>query len=638
MDLDQGTLLEGRFEVGEYVSRDESGEIYQGTDTTSGNRVNIKILSQDQGDSFDRFMRQVKLTTQLEHPNLLASITTGNEGDLLFLVTEHEEGITLDQYLADMGRIEEKEVIKLLMPVADVLNYAWGQNNIIHRNVKPGKIMMTDSNEIKLVDLGIAKSLNDSHDVTAIGMTVGTPNYMSPELAKGDDNIDFHSDMYGFGLVMYELLTGKQAFPGDNAMEVLGAQLNEYPPYVTDVVPAVTNDCSNMVQKLLEKEPENRFASWEEIITEMGRILDIEDAQPYEPEEEEAESSGLEVDEITPGTIIGSGNEIDRKVGEGAMGDIYLAFSEEFEKLVQVKILPAHMNHDHERVSRFLREIEFTKSLNHPNLLSVIEAGEDMGRYFLVTDYEPGITFYDYIGRYGPVDEKEAVKFIMAIAEVLRYAWDEKKLLHRDIKPQNIIIRDDKEVRLADFGITKSLDNTDDMNLTGQGFSIGTPDYMSPEQVMGADDLDFRTDMYSIGILLFEALTKEKPFKDESIIGLMQKQMNEPHPPVNSKNPAVSKACCDLVDKLLSKNKEDRYASYGELIHAMKGVIEGAPAEPAAAKPKAEKKEAAAPKKEEKPEMFSPKVQEEEKGGPNMGLIIGGIVVLIIIIAVLLGR
>ncbi len=130
-------------------------------------------------------------------------------------------------------------------------------------------------------------------------------------------------------------------------------------------------------------------------------------------------------------------------------------------------------------VHRYLYLRPEDSALAHPNLLSVIEAGEDNGRYYLVTEYEEGISYHDYIGRYGPLHERDALTFLSQIAEVLSYAWKEQKLLHREIKPENILIKEDsKEAKLTDFGVAKPM--TDEaLNLTGMGFTIGTPDYMS---------------------------------------------------------------------------------------------------------------------------------------------------------------
>jgi serine/threonine protein kinase len=619
--IKESDTLADSYTIQQKISEDDFGTIYLATDE-QGTTVQVKTLPpqmhRDQ-EAEARFLREIELLTKIRHDSIISVLESGQDEGVVFLITEYKEGINLKDFLADQGKLNEKDAVHLINPLIDALNAIWTSDKIVHRDIKPEKIFLTDDNQIKFIDVGLAKSLdNEDVELTGAGFTLGTPNYISPEQAEGAD-LDFKTDMYSLGLVFYELLTGQQAFDGP-VMEVLSRQMNEMPTPISELNSSITERCIKIIDKMIAKKPAERFGSWDECREALILLLDctvmesdlqnfdlsdlIDDDDEPSMESLNTEDDGVfggqqinasgiiiqedeadndlqysddkpTIDSIEAGSIIGNGYEIDRKVGDGSMGEIYLAFSEERNSVVQIKVLPAHMTNDNEKVERFLQEIKITASLAHPNLLSVIEAGEDNGRYYLVTEYEEGVSFHDYIGRYGPLHEKDSLSFLIQIAEVLQYAWKEKKLLHREIKPSNILIKNEsKEAKLTDFGVAKVL-SEDTLNLTGMGFTIGTPEYMSPEQVCGDEDLDSRSDMYAIGLVLYEALAKTKAFESDNVMTLMNMQMNQPHENIKKLNPKVSDNCSQLIDRLLEKDRNNRFNDWTTLISSMRRVLEG---------------------------------------------------------------
>ncbi len=275
---------------------------------------------------------------------------------------------------------------------------------------------------------------------------------------------------------------------------------------------------------------------------------------------------------ICPGVIIGNGYKLDRKIGESHLGDIFVANKEDTGQMVRIEILSGSVTSDEESVTRFLQEIELMSSLKHDNLLSAIEAGQDSDTYFLVTAYETGSSLQETLQNQQTVGEKDALQYLITIAEVLHYTWNERKLLHRDLKPQNIFITKNNVAKLTGFGIAKSSEGQS-LGLTGVGFTIGTPEYMSPEQIRASEDLDFRSDLYALGVVMYEALVGELPFVEDAPILLMQKHMDEIPVPVKERNSAISDGCSALIDKMLAKNPEDRYQSWQELIDEAKNVL-----------------------------------------------------------------
>ena len=277
---------------------------------------------------------------------------------------------------------------------------------------------------------------------------------------------------------------------------------------------------------------------------------------------------------IGPGVIIGDGYKLEKKIGDSHLGEIYIAVKTNDGQNVRIEILSGSVTSDEESVTRFLNEIELLRSLKHKNLLSYIEAGQDNETYFLVTAHEPGMGLEEKLRKDGPAEEKSALNYLISIAEVLKYTWEDgdRKLLHRDIKPQNIYITKDNEAKLTGFGIAKSSDGQA-LGLTGVGFTIGTPEYMSPEQIKASEDLDFRSDLYALGIVMYETLVGELPFIDDAPILLMQKHMDEIPVPVHERNPKISKQCSNLIDKMLAKERDDRHGSWDELINEATEIV-----------------------------------------------------------------
>ncbi len=293
---------------------------------------------------------------------------------------------------------------------------------------------------------------------------------------------------------------------------------------------------------------------------------------------------------LEPGKVIRNIYKIDSKLGESSLGEVYVASVVTDGRKVQLEVLDGG---DREDIERLSREIELLASLTHPNIVHVVDAGQDGNFFFLASDYEEGRTL-EAILKDGPVDEASALGYTKGVAEALGYAWEQRKILHRDLKPGNIFITSNNVAKLMGFGIAKSSEGQS-MGLTGVGFTIGTPAYMSPEQIKAAADLDFRSDIYALGCVLYEILTGGLPFQETAPILLMQKHMDEQPEPVNERNPSVSVECAMLIDKMLRKSRDERQQSWHELVAEIDAVASGP--RTIAAVPPAPGEEPAVPKK-----------------------------------------
>ena len=278
---------------------------------------------------------------------------------------------------------------------------------------------------------------------------------------------------------------------------------------------------------------------------------------------------------IRPGTTI-AGFYIERKLGSGGMGEVYLATQVSIGRKVAVKLLPPAMVRDGEQLERFLHEARLAGSLEHPNIVAVHDAGEDSGVHFIAMSYVEGVSLGQLLKAH-PVPEHDALHLAKGIAGALAYAWNKHGLLHRDIKPGNIMVDSEGEPKLLDLGLAKRVEG--DVDLTSAGLIVGTPAYMSPEQADPRLDVDFRTDMYSLGATLYHAVTGSKPYTGKTVAHVLRLAARGNVPDANERNPDVSAECAALIRRLMATKPDKRFsrwedgiAAFDQLLAAPSGV------------------------------------------------------------------
>ncbi|GEM_PF-3324348 len=259
-----------------------------------------------------------------------------------------------------------------------------------------------------------------------------------------------------------------------------------------------------------------------------------------------------------------AGFEILRKLGEGAMGIVYLARQVSLERDIALKILPpspAVMQGDN--ISRFMREARTAASLSHVNIVQIHDAGEYEGLYFIAMEYVPGLGFSDVLKGLGKLSEAASLEIALQTAQGLGAAAD-RGIIHRDIKPANLMLTPKAVVKVADFGLAKSIGQTAS-GITATGRIVGTPSYMSPEQAESKPG-DLRSDMFSLGVTLFESLTGEKPFVADSVVGVLRLIVDQPTPDPREIEPDLSEDTASVVARMLEKDPGDRHQDYSDLI------------------------------------------------------------------------
>jgi eukaryotic-like serine/threonine-protein kinase len=260
---------------------------------------------------------------------------------------------------------------------------------------------------------------------------------------------------------------------------------------------------------------------------------------------------------------------LESKLGSGGMSTVYLATDQVLDRQVAIKLLHREISEEADQLERFRREARAAARLSHPNLVGVIDAGEDDGRPYIVFEYIEGRTLKRRLQEEGRLPVDEAVAYGIEIGRGLTAAHA-RKLVHRDVKPQNVLIDPDGRAKVTDFGIARSLEQK---GMTATGRVLGTTDYVSPEQAMG-EDVDERSDVYSLGVVLYEMLTGDVPFQAETQVGVAMKHVNEPMPDVQAKRPEVSAAVASVVDRATTKDPRDRYGTVAEMVRDLEQTLE----------------------------------------------------------------
>ncbi|MFL5871248.1 MAG: protein kinase domain-containing protein [Solirubrobacterales bacterium] len=268
-------------------------------------------------------------------------------------------------------------------------------------------------------------------------------------------------------------------------------------------------------------------------------------------------------------TVLSGRYRLESKLGSGGMSTVYLALDEVLDRQVAIKLLHREISEEADQLERFRREARAAARLSHPNLVGVIDAGEDDGRPYIVFEYIEGRTLKRRIQEEGRLPVDEAIAYAIEIGRGLTAAHA-RKLVHRDVKPQNVLIDPDGRAKVTDFGIARSLEQK---GMTATGRVLGTTDYVSPEQAMGVD-VDERSDVYSLGVVLYEMLAGDVPFRAETQVGVAMKHVNEPMPDVQAKRPEVSAAIASVVDRATTKDPRDRYGTVAEMVRDLEQTLE----------------------------------------------------------------
>jgi serine/threonine protein kinase/Tol biopolymer transport system component len=553
------------------------GVVYKAVDLKLDRPVALKFLAGQRGaseESKQRFIREARAASALDHPAICTIYEIDETGDgALFIAMALCEGETLRDRI-ERGPLPLAEAVGIAEQIAAGLARAH-EKGIVHRDVKPANIIVAPDGRVKIVDFGIAK-LADQSRITRAGAAVGTASYMSPEQFHGEP-ADARTDVWSLGVVIYEMVTGRPPFTGDSEIEIARAILGQSPRPMVSLRPGMPPALERLVRHALAKRLEERIGSMDAMRAGLRDLAPALTAAAFSSDDDRTlldfpgaptllGETGPLVSAGPPGDKVGP-YEILEILGGGGMGIVYKARDTRLARVVALKFLPPELTRDPQAKERFEQEARAASSLDHPNLCTILELGETPdGRLYLAMPCYDGETLRRRIER-GPLPVTEAVDIALQIARGLSKAH-RSGIVHRDIKPANVIVTIDGVVKILDFGLAK-LAGTAAISQTGS--SAGTPAYMSPEQARG-DEVDPRTDLWSLGVVLYEMLAGRRPFRGEREQAVVYSILNERPQPLRELRPEVPPELARLTERLMAKDPADRYASVDEPLAELRAL------------------------------------------------------------------
>jgi serine/threonine protein kinase len=575
-----------------------------------------------------RFRDEALVALRLAHGNMVSVFDAGMEGGQIFLAMEYVDGKDL---LVTWNRCAEKRIpfpvdisVYILKEVARALVYAHAFEDLklVHRDVSPANVLLSFTGEVKLTDFGLAMSILKMERTTP-GIVYGKLSYLAPEQARRQP-LDGRVDIYAAGILLWELLTGRQLFPiaspGDqpNPDAMARARNPEVVP-PSKISSRVPPELDRIVMRALAVEREDRYPNAELLRADLagflaetapktdadrlGGFLRPLFADDLREEKRERErlitasramlSGGIGAagpaqvprlmrsragdpapngpsDELRDGqdprigTTLGGRYHIRRLCGEGAMGRVYEAQHIDIGRRMAIKILHARFHHSADLVERFRREARAASKIGHPNIVDVTDSGTTPdGAFYFVMEFLDGIGLDELIAKNGPLPVARALLVAAQIARALEAAHA-ADVVHRDLKPANVMLvnRNDEAdfVKVLDFGISKDLDLAVGAALTRPDVAIGTPAYMAPEQAAGKA-ADALTDVYAVGGLLYEMLTATPPCAGDDAIEVLHRKATEDPRPIGELRPDLVRNVQKLVMRALARAPSDRHWS-----------------------------------------------------------------------------
>ncbi|MGC8624270.1 MAG: serine/threonine protein kinase [Phycisphaerae bacterium] len=270
------------------------------------------------------------------------------------------------------------------------------------------------------------------------------------------------------------------------------------------------------------------------------------------------------------------GYQIISKLGAGAMATVFKARQLSLDRIVAIKVLPKRMSENKEFVDRFYMEGKAAAKLNHPNIVAAYDVGEAGGYHYFVMEYVAGKTVYDHLIETGkPYPEKQALKITIQVCRALVHAH-QNGLIHRDVKPKNIMVTSEGFAKLADMGLAREAEDKA-AAAAEVGKAYGTPYYISPEQIRGQLNVDFRADIYSLGATMYHMVTGRVPFEAPSPAAVMHKHLKDDLVPPDHVNPELSAGISEIIEVAMAKDPAKRYASTSDMLADLESVARGEP-------------------------------------------------------------
>lgn len=564
-----GLVIDNKYRLDALIMDGVDGKLFLAEDLSLTKKVFIHLYlaaSSLETPDFTAFKQAAKQLLTLEHSNIIKlvdyGITTYNTP---YTISEYFEAISLRDYLLQHGTLSERVALAIAQQICSALHYAH-LKNIWHLQLKPEHIWLEEYSQhqpiVKITGFSLAKdTLSSYHAQHSDDSLLGNNRYAAPEQITAS-TVDSRTDIFVLSIIIYEMLTG-----------LVAAAIATTQP-LRELRPDTSPKLGEILLKGLAPAPKDRYQSIFDLKSDLEIVqpISLTDASTqYSPEGVTILSGEKLTHNGTPAPLIIeqslSHYHILAKLGEGGMGEVYLAEDTRLKRKVALKLLPNELTQDHERIERLELEARAASALNHPNIITIYEIGASDNMNFIATEYIDGQTLREIMAK--PMEIEEVLPIALQIASALAAAHP-AGIIHRDIKPGNIMLRPDGYIKILDFGLAKFVEDQANPNNDQElGKILGTPKYMSPEQALG-QHVDARTDIFSFGVLLYEMLAGVPPFQGESNIDIINEILQKEPLPISHYLKGMPVELEQILHRALQKGRTDRYHNIKEMLKELK--------------------------------------------------------------------
>ncbi|HYQ16311.1 MAG TPA: protein kinase, partial [Polyangiaceae bacterium] len=621
----------GRYILLKKMARGGMGEVFLASTTGlegAERPVVVKIIRREHETDrsfLARFLDEARIQAQLHHPGVAQILEATCDADgKPYVVVEHIEGRNLSDVrsrAAQLGvRVIWPEAIALGIMLGEALSHVHERTDaegrpleIVHRDLSPQNVMIGYGGEVKLIDFGTARAENRRCHTVA-GIVFAKPGYVAPEVANNTPG-GAPSDLYAFGIMLWELIAGRRFLIGESSQHMALVGAGKRNPMPLSQLIGAPPELDQIILKLTATRIEDRYEGAGKAVTDLSRLLQrapsmadgdrsvrgrvanlMRRLYPAEPARSRAEFGRLvaesraaearplpipaspeppAAESVDPSRLLGTPYKLSSELGRGAMGVVYRAEHVELSRTVALKLMdPDKLGGA--AVDRFRAEARSIASLSHDNLIKVFDFGVAQdGRPYYAMEYVEGESLERRLAKDGELPYREAVAIALQAARALVVAHG-AGVVHRDIKPGNLLVTADGVVKLFDFGLAAvPLSVGDDSEAL---CVVGTPEYMAPEQAQGGADA--RSDIYALGGVLYELVTGYQPFVGRNLVQLLDLKRRFAVVPPSQRRPegAMPKAFDELLGQMLSADPSKRPQSAAELCVAFERLLSEKPA------------------------------------------------------------
>ncbi len=637
----EGRVVAERYRIVRPLGHGAMGEVHEAVNLATGRAVALKIPHPQlvaEPRFRQRFLREVRAASRLHHPNVIDVLDIVEDADgAPVAVMELLRGFSLARLLTAHRRLGLGETAAIVAPVLRALHEAH-EASIVHRDIKPENVFVSrapdGSVQPKLLDFGVAKVLDGVGEsghgpATRTGAVIGTPFYMSPEQVAACKDVDRRADVWAAGVLVYECLTGKTPFRGETFLRVFDAIARGTHEPLSSVVPGLPAEVCDAVEGALERDREERAPTLMPLIGALepharapsGELLDFAQVDPdstptlaaaaERAADGEGERSGDDAS-ADPGATASLDErrrfgsfELRRLLGRGGMGEVWLAFDSMLEREVALKVI-ADGRLDERAEERLIREARAASALDHTGIVTVYQLGRNDGRVFIAMEHVEGRSLAAIVREDGALTPERTAGLVDQIASALGAAHD-AGLVHRDVKPDNVVVRADGRTKVLDFGLVHAVQSRGDVDgeatadaapdfsldatSAGEtqlvrvrgGVAAGTPLYMAPEQALGRTATP-AADQYALAACAYELLTGEPLRQGRTMHALLGYPAEQG---LARAREALSPEVIDVLGRALAETPGDRYPSVGVFASALRRALVPSRSEPAERAPSA---------------------------------------------------